>query len=86
MSETDNTLHLILEEIKKTNLLLLEYKSSLDLDQWIDTTDLSTKLHVSHQTIYRLRKKGILKSTKINGKIFFHMGEVNKMLSEFQSK
>jgi hypothetical protein len=75
----------ILDELIQTNKLLQESNSVNQISQWVDTHDLANKLFVSKQTIYRLRKKGVLKSSKIKGKIFFNLIEVQKTLSELQS-
>jgi hypothetical protein len=75
----------ILDELIQTNKLLQESNSVNQIKNWVDTHDLANKLYVSKQTIYRLRKNGILKSSKIKGKIFFNLIEVQKTLSELQS-
>jgi hypothetical protein len=82
---SDIILHQILDELIQTNKLLQESNSVNNINQWVDTYDLANKLHISKQTIYRLRKKGVLKSSKIKGKIFFNLLEVQKTLSALQS-
>jgi hypothetical protein len=82
---SDIILHQILDELIQTNKLLQESNSANNINQWVDTYDLANKLHISKQTIYRLRKKGVLKSSKIRGKIFFNLLEVQKTLSALQS-
>jgi hypothetical protein len=82
---SDIILHQILDELIQTNKLLQESNSVNNINQWVDTYDLANKLHISKQTIYRLRKKGVLKSSKIKGKIFFNLIEVQKTLSALQS-
>lgn len=82
----ENLLQNILDELIHTNKLLQESNSANNINQWVDTYDLANKLHISKQTIYRLRKNGVLKSSKIKGKIFFNLMEVEKTLAELQSK
>ena len=82
---SDIILNQILDELIQTNTLLQESNSVNNINQWVDTYDLANKLHISKQTIYRLRKKGVLKSSKIKGKIFFNLLEVQKTLSALQS-
>lgn len=82
---SDIILNQILDELIQTNKLLQESNSVNNINQWVDTYDLANKLHISKQTIYRLRKKGVLKSSKIKGKIFFNLIEVQKTLSALQS-
>ena len=82
---SDIILNQILDELIQTNKLLQESNSVNNINQWVDTYDLANKLHISKQTIYRLRKKGVLKSYKIKGKIFFNLLEVQKTLSALQS-
>ena len=76
----------ILDELKHTNKLLQESISVNNISQWVDSHDLANKLFVSKQTIYRLRKNGILKSSKIKGKHFYNLKEVEKMLMDLQTK
>jgi hypothetical protein len=76
----------ILDELIQTNKLLQESNSANNINQWVDTYDLANKLHISKQTIYRLRKNGLLKSSKIKGKIYYNLIEVDKMLALIQSK
>ena len=83
---SDIILNQILDELIQTNKLLQESNSANNINQWVDTYDLANKLHISKQTIYRLRKNGVLKSSKIKGKIFFNLMEVEKTLAELQSK
>lgn len=83
---SDIILHQILDELIQTNKLLQEGNSANNINKWVDTYDLGNKLHMSKQTIYRLRKNGVLKSSKIKGKIFFNLMEVEKTLAELQSK
>lgn len=83
---SDIILQQILEELILTNKLLQESNSVNKISQWVDTYELANKLFVSKQTIYRLRKNGVLKSSKIKGKHFFNLIEVEKMLIELQTK
>jgi exopolysaccharide biosynthesis predicted pyruvyltransferase EpsI len=83
---SDIILHQILDELIQTNKLLQESNLAKNINKWVDTYDLANKLHMSKQTIYRLRKNGVLKSSKIKGKIFFNLMEVEKTLAELQSK
>jgi hypothetical protein len=83
---SDVLLQLILEELKQTNKLLQESNTTYDINQWVDNAGLARKLKISIQTIYRMRKNGVLKSTKIKGKIYFNLIEVEKTFTELQSK
>jgi hypothetical protein len=83
---SDIILQQILDELIETNKLLQESNSVNNINQWVDTYDLANKLHISKQTIYRLRKNGLLKSSKIKGKIYYNLIEVDKMLALIQSK
>jgi hypothetical protein len=83
---SETLLKQILDELKKTNKLLQESNPTYDISQWVDNPTLAKKLKVSIQTVYRMRKNGVLKSTKIKGKIYFNLIEVEKTLTELQSK
>ena len=83
---SDIILQQILDELKQTNKLLQESNTTYDINQWVDNASLARKLKISIQTIYRMRKNGVLKSTKIKGKIYFNLIEVEKTLTELQSK
>jgi hypothetical protein len=83
---SETLLKQILDELRKTNKLLQESNPTYDISQWVDNPTLAKKLKVSIQTVYRMRKNGVLKSTKIKGKIYFNLIEVEKTLTELQSK
>jgi hypothetical protein len=75
--EENEILNQILSELHKINEKL--YMNN-NINQWVDTVDLCKKLHLSPKTIYRLRKNGLLKFSKLNGKIFYHVSDIDQML------
>jgi hypothetical protein len=83
---SETLLKQILDELRQTNKLLQESNPTYDINHWVDNAGLARKLKISIQTIYRMRKNGVLKSTKIKGKIYFNLIEVEKTLTELQSK
>lgn len=49
-------------------------------DGWVDTYEVSTFLHVSEKTLQRLRNEGLVTFSRIRGRIFFRISEVERMV------
>ncbi len=60
---------------------LISVKECLDGDQLLDNQDLCLLLGVTKQTLYRYRKKGILKYYMVNnGKVYYKKSEIPDFL------
>lgn len=78
---SDELLFSILQELKHLRVEIRR-NNNTNIDNWIDSHDLSKKLHVSSRTLQRMRKNGTLKFSKVQGKIFYRLEDVLQMLSE----
>ena len=51
-------------------------------DGWVDTYEVSTFLQVSEKTLQRLRVDGLVTFSKIRGRIFYRMSEIERMMRD----
>jgi|LSQX01.3.fsa_nt_gb hypothetical protein len=77
--------------LKKINLIFLEIKEIKGLVkqqalrskfQWVDNADLLNLLKISHRTAQALRSSGKLPYSKIRGKIFYKLPDIEALLNE----
>lgn len=74
------------ELIAKINVLTkfvvaLQKKTDEDsADGWVDSYEVSTFLQVSEKTLQRLRTDGLVSFSRIRGRIFYRMSEVERMM------
>ncbi len=66
--------------IKKTDKLLSDKKEGEI--KLLDNQDLCQLLHVDKRTLQRYRSKGILKYTRIGGKTFYTVEDVNELIRQ----
>ncbi|MCF8411608.1 MAG: helix-turn-helix domain-containing protein, partial [Crocinitomicaceae bacterium] len=55
-------------------------------DKWLDNTDVKEMLHISTRTLQRLRVSGMLKYSKIKGKIYYRLTDIYLMLEQNQAE
>lgn len=57
-------------------------KSKLDhfKETWIDSQDVMQSLHISKRTLQTLRDDGTLAHSRIHGKFFYKVADIEKML------
>jgi hypothetical protein len=73
-------------QLPQLNSNALEYlpKQALDKDtlqqKWMDSCDVRELLHISRGTLYNWCRKGLLAFSKVEGKIYFEVKEVEAML------
>ena len=66
---------------------LTTVKECLDGDQLLDNQDLCLLLGVTKQTLYRYRKKGVIKYYMVdNGKVYYKKSEIPDFLLPIRSK
>lgn len=66
---------------------LFRVKNSLDGDELMDNQDMCFLLGVTKQTLYRYRKKGILKYYMVdNGKVYYKKSEIPEFLLKKNSR
>ena len=73
------------QEIKNINLYLQQFqKSRLERfnESWIDRQDVMQTLHISQRTLQSLRDGGVLPYSRINGKFYYKVSDLEKLLEE----
>lgn len=73
------------QEIKNINLYLQQFqKSRLERfnEWWIDGQDVMQTLHISQRTLQSLRDSGVLPYSRINGKFYYKVSDLEKLLEE----
>ncbi|AFL85350.1 hypothetical protein Belba_2817 [Belliella baltica DSM 15883] len=71
------------QEIKTIKAYLQHYhKSRLEnfKEEWIDGQDVMQTLHISKRTLQSLRDNGVLPYSRINGKFYYKVSDIEKML------
>jgi hypothetical protein len=49
---------------------------------FVDAVDVMQLLHISPKTLYNLCKKNLLRSAKVEGKLYFKLSDIKEMLEE----
>ena len=93
MSELIDMILKLSQEIKWIRAYLGQFqKSQLEYfkDAWIDGQDVMMALHISKRTLQTLRDNGTLPYSRINGKFYYKVSDLEKLLesnySTFKSK
>ena len=71
------------QEIKTIKAYLQQYqKTRLERfnESWIDGQDVMQSLHISKRTLQTLRDNGTLPYSRVNGKFFYKLSDIEKML------
>jgi hypothetical protein len=84
MEESNELIRELLQEVKAIKDAIRN--SNLELIKWFDNTDVKEMLHISSRTLQRLRVTGMLKYSKVNGKIYYRLADINAMLENNQSE
>ena len=50
------------------------------LEDWLDTQDVCTLLHISPRTLQTFRSNGTLAFSQIGGKYYYHKNSVSKLI------
>ena len=66
----------IKKEIHQSNLTRLEAVK----ESWIDSQDVMQLLHISPRTLHRMRECGTLPFSKVSGKVFYKLTDVEALL------
>lgn len=76
-----------LDKLDRKMDTLATVKECLDGDELLDNQDLCLLLGVTKQTLYRYRKKGVLKYYMVNnGKVYYKKSEIPGFLLPVKSK
>ncbi len=93
MSELIDMILKLSQEIKWIRAYLGQFqKSQLEhfIDAWIDGQDVMMALHISKRTLQSLRDNGTLPYSRINGKFYYKVSDLENLLesnySTFKSK
>lgn len=77
----------LLEELSKDFVIVKAYvmslrKSKIDSigETWIDGQDVMQTLHISKRTLQTLRDNGTLPYSRVNGKFYYKIEDVEKLL------
>ena len=73
------------QEIKNINIYLQQFqKSRLERfnEAWIDGQDVMQTLHISPRTLQSLRDNGVLPYSRINGKFYYKVSDLEKLLED----
>ncbi len=70
MEENNALMKELLEEVRQIKTALIKQTVNTESDKWLDNTDVKEMLHISTRTLQRLRVSGMLKYSKIKGKIY----------------
>jgi hypothetical protein len=83
MTEVLNLLLQVSQELKVISSYILELrKSRLDnfKETWIDGQDVMQTMHISKRTLQSLRDSGTLPFSRINGKFYYKVFDIEAML------
>lgn len=85
MEGKDKLIQELLLEVKEIKLAITSSFKKSETDKWLDNTDVQELLHISTRTLQRLRTSGMLKYSKVNGKIYYRLSDINTMLEQNQA-
>lgn len=86
MEENNVIMRELLQEVKAIKVAIINPIKNIEADKWLDNTDVREMLHVSTRTLQRLRTTGMLKYSKVNGKIYYRLTDINTMLDQNQAE
>jgi len=83
MTEIIDLILKLSQEIKTIKAYLQKYqKTRLERfnEAWIDGQDVMQSLHISKRTLQTLRDNGTLPYSRVNGKFFYKLSDIEKIL------
>ncbi|MCF8444213.1 MAG: helix-turn-helix domain-containing protein [Crocinitomicaceae bacterium] len=86
MEDNNTLMKELLEEVKQIKSALIKPTINKESDKWLDNTDVKEMLHISTRTLQRLRVSGMLKYSKIKGKIYYRLTDIYLMLEQNQAE
>lgn len=75
-----------IKEIKAQLLVLKQTKTEKFKQAWIDGQDVMLALKISKRTLQTLRDTGILPYSRINGKFYYKVADLEKLLESNYSR
>lgn len=85
MNEIMQTLEQMQADIRQINTkfdLLKKGSAETFKDNWIDGQDVLFALNISKRTLQSLRDKGILPFSRIKGKFYYKVSDINSLLEK----
>ena len=83
MNEIMKALLYLSQEIKVLKKLVIQVQKTRTQkfnENWVDAQDVMLSLHISRRTLQSLRNNGILPYSRINGKLYYKMSDVESLL------
>ena len=83
MNEIMKALLFLSQEIKELKALVVQVQKTRTQkfnENWIDAQDVMLSLHISRRTLQSLRDNGTLPYSRINGKLYYKMSDVESLL------
>jgi len=84
MTEIIDLLLALSQEIKNIDARIKQLKDSRAVnlkDMWIDSQDVMLTLHISQRTLHTLRKNGTLPYSRIRGKFYYKVSDIEELLN-----
>jgi hypothetical protein len=70
--------------IRKINELIVTYKKNNPAEnfhkEWLDSADVCSMLNISLRTLNKYKENNILPSSKLAGKVYYHIKDIKKIL------
>ena len=83
MNEIIKALLFLQQEIKELKTLVVQVQKTRTQkfnENWVDAQDVMLSLHISRRTLQSLRDNRILPYSRINGKLYYKMSDVESLL------
>ena len=85
MKEVLEAIHRLSGEMQEIKTILNTSSNQTGLpiqEKWIDGQEIMQGLHISKRTLQTLRDTGLLKYSKINGKLYYKVADLERMLEK----
>jgi hypothetical protein len=76
------TLSQDVKDLKARIELLRQSRAEVLKDTWIDNQDVLQTLHISKRTLQTLRTNGTLPYTKVKGKFYYKVADIEQLLQD----
>ena len=71
-----------IKDLKARIELLRQSRAEVLKDTWIDNQDVLQTLHISKRTLQTLRTNGTLPYSKVKGKFYYKVADIEQLLQE----
>lgn len=71
-----------IKDLKARIELLRQSRAEVLKDTWIDNQDVLQTLHISKRTLQTLRTNGTLPYTKVKGKFYYKVADIEQLLQD----